>query len=68
MSSDAVHTDAIHTDAIHTDAIVIGAGLSGICALYKLRELGLDSLVLEAADDLGGTWYHNRYPGCRFDS
>ena len=61
-------SDAVHTDAIHTDAIVIGAGLSGICALYKLRELGLDSLVLEAADDLGGTWYHNRYPGCRFDS
>jgi cation diffusion facilitator CzcD-associated flavoprotein CzcO len=50
------------------DAIVIGAGLTGICQLYKLRELGLDTLVLEAAPDLGGTWYHNRYPGCRFDS
>jgi cation diffusion facilitator CzcD-associated flavoprotein CzcO len=52
----------------HHDAIIIGAGLTGIYQLYKLRELGMDVTVLEAADGLGGTWYHNRYPGCRFDS
>lgn len=50
------------------DVVIIGAGLTGIYQLYRARELGLDVTVLEAADGLGGTWYHNRYPGCRFDS
>ena len=50
------------------ETIIIGGGLTGIYQLYRLLELGMDSVVLEAADDLGGTWYHNRYPGCRFDS
>ncbi len=50
------------------DAVVIGAGVSGIYALYRLRELGLDVTVLEAGGGPGGTWYWNRYPGCRFDS
>ncbi|MDA3040982.1 MAG: NAD(P)/FAD-dependent oxidoreductase, partial [Actinomycetota bacterium] len=36
--------------------------------LYRAVEMGLNTTVLEAADGLGGTWYHNRYPGCRFDS
>ena len=48
--------------------VVIGAGVAGIYQLYRLLEVGADALVLEAADDLGGTWYRNRYPGCRFDS
>jgi cation diffusion facilitator CzcD-associated flavoprotein CzcO len=52
----------------HYEAVIIGAGLSGIYQLYRLLELGMEVTVLEAADDLGGTWYHNRYPGCRFDS
>ena len=50
------------------DAIVIGAGVSGLYALYKLRELGLSARVFEAGTDIGGTWYWNRYPGARFDS
>ena len=50
------------------ETIIIGGGLTGIYQLYRLLELGMDTVVLEAADDLGGTWYHNRYPGCRFDS
>ncbi len=50
------------------DAIVIGAGVSGLYALYRLRELGLSTRVLEAGSDVGGTWYWNRYPGARFDS
>ncbi|MGB6563858.1 MAG: NAD(P)/FAD-dependent oxidoreductase [Candidatus Binataceae bacterium] len=52
----------------HYDAIVIGAGVSGLYALYKLRELGLSARVFEAGTDIGGTWYWNRYPGARFDS
>ena len=50
------------------DAIVVGAGISGLYQLYRLRELGLRVLVLEAGTGVGGTWYWNRYPGARFDS
>ena len=52
----------------HYDAIVIGAGISGLYQLYRLRELGLSARVFEAGGDVGGTWYWNRYPGARFDS
>jgi cation diffusion facilitator CzcD-associated flavoprotein CzcO len=50
------------------DAIVIGAGISGMYQLHRLRELGLSVRVLEAGTGVGGTWYWNRYPGARFDS
>jgi cation diffusion facilitator CzcD-associated flavoprotein CzcO len=50
------------------DAIIIGAGMSGLYQLYRLREQGLRVRVFEAATDVGGTWYWNRYPGARFDS
>jgi cation diffusion facilitator CzcD-associated flavoprotein CzcO len=50
------------------EAIIVGAGVCGIYQLYRLVELGVDTTVLEAGGDLGGTWYWNRYPGCRFDS
>src|ERR1700709_26587 len=50
------------------DALIIGAGVSGLYQLYKLRELGLRVRVLEDGTNVGGTWYWNRYPGARFDS
>ena len=50
------------------DAIIIGAGVSGLYQLKKLRELGLKVRVFEAGTGVGGTWYWNRYPGARFDS
>ncbi len=50
------------------DAIVIGAGISGMFMLYRLRELGMTTRVFEAGTNIGGTWYWNRYPGARFDS
>jgi cation diffusion facilitator CzcD-associated flavoprotein CzcO len=50
------------------DALVVGAGVSGLYQLYRLRALGLSTLALEAGSDVGGTWYWNRYPGARFDS
>ena len=56
------------TPAGDYDAIVIGAGMSGLYQLYRLRELGMRVLVLEAGTGVGGTWYWNRYPGARFDS
>ena len=49
------------------DALVIGAGFSGLYALHRLRELGVRTLVLEAAENVGGTWLFNRYPGARCD-
>ena len=50
------------------DAMVIGAGISGLYQLYKLRELGLTVRVFERGTGVVGTWYWNRYPGARFDS
>jgi cation diffusion facilitator CzcD-associated flavoprotein CzcO len=50
------------------DAIVIGAGISGLYQLIRLRKLGLTVRVYETGSGVGGTWYWNRYPGARFDS
>ena len=50
------------------DAIVIGAGLTGMYQVYALREMGFSVKGYEAAADVGGTWYWNRYPGCRLDT
>ena len=53
----------------YLDALIIGAGFSGLYQLHFLRDkLTLNTLVLEEGDDLGGTWYWNRYPGARCDS
>jgi cyclohexanone monooxygenase len=49
------------------DAIIVGAGFAGIYMLYRLRQLGLRALVLEAAPEPGGVWWWNRYPGARCD-
>ncbi|MFZ2207924.1 MAG: NAD(P)/FAD-dependent oxidoreductase [Porticoccaceae bacterium] len=50
------------------DAVVIGAGVSGLYQIYRLREAGFSVLGIEAGSGVGGTWYWNRYPGARFDS
>jgi cation diffusion facilitator CzcD-associated flavoprotein CzcO len=56
-------------DPVETfDVVIIGAGISGMYQLLRLRELGLRTRVFEAGDGVGGTWYWNRYPGARFDS
>jgi cation diffusion facilitator CzcD-associated flavoprotein CzcO len=52
----------------HHEFVILGAGVAGIYQLHRLLQLDADVLVLEAHGDLGGTWYQNRYPGCRFDS
>ena len=49
------------------DVLVVGAGMAGLYLLYRLRRLGLSAVALEAAEDVGGTWYWNRYPGARCD-
>ena len=50
------------------DAIIIGAGVTGLYSLYRLRQLGFSVQVFEEGGGVGGTWFWNRYPGCRFDS
>lgn len=50
------------------DVIVVGAGFSGLGAGIKLREAGIDNfIILDAAEDLGGTWRDNTYPGIAVD-
>lgn len=52
----------------HLRIAIIGAGASGLMALIRLREAGFDDVtVLEKANDLGGTWRDNRYPGLTCD-
>jgi len=50
------------------EVAIVGSGFSGIGAAIKLREMGLhDFAILEKADDIGGTWRDNHYPGLVVD-
>lgn len=49
-------------------ALVVGAGVSGIAAGYRLRQAGVPFTIIDEAPDLGGTWWKNRYPGVRLDT
>ena len=49
------------------DVVIVGAGFAGIYQLLKLRRLGLSARIIEKADQIGGTWHWNRYPGARCD-
>lgn len=56
-------------DGLTLDVAIIGAGFAGLYSLYKMRnELGLDAESFDDAGGVGGTWYWNRYPGCRTDT
>jgi len=50
-----------------TDVIVVGAGFAGLYAVHRCASAALSVTALEAAPDVGGTWYWNRYPGARCD-
>jgi cation diffusion facilitator CzcD-associated flavoprotein CzcO len=65
------HPEPTHhpdTGRLDADVLIVGAGVTGIHQLYLAREAGFSVQVLEAGGGVGGTWYWNRYPGCRFDS
>ncbi len=69
MANSLQQTPAAGTGSVEQfDAVVIGAGISGLYQLYRLRQLGLSVQTYEDGSGVGGTWYWNRYPGCRFDS
>jgi cation diffusion facilitator CzcD-associated flavoprotein CzcO/acetyl esterase/lipase len=55
------------TDLSEFDVVVAGAGFAGLYLLKRLRDAGYSAIAIEAADDVGGTWYWNRYPGARCD-
>ena len=68
-SDDRLVTDSARTDrpTPDVDVVVVGAGIAGLYLAYRLSRAGYRLRVFEAGDDLGGTWYWNRYPGARVD-
>ena len=60
-------TVAVEKERETFDVVVVGAGAAGLYMLHKLRGLGMRAVVIEAGDNVGGTWYWNRYPGARCD-
>jgi 4-hydroxyacetophenone monooxygenase len=61
---------AVPEEAIRDDffVVIIGAGLSGLCMAMKLAAVGINFVILEKDDDIGGTWLENVYPGCGVDT
>jgi cation diffusion facilitator CzcD-associated flavoprotein CzcO len=61
-------TETQTTQRPQYEAAVIGAGPAGIAAAAKLRKAGIDDfVVVERADDVGGSWHENHYPGLGVD-
>jgi 4-hydroxyacetophenone monooxygenase len=60
---DAVPTE--RREGVHV--LVIGAGMSGVLAGVRLAHAGIPYTIIEKNPAVGGTWYENRYPGCRVD-
>ena len=55
------------TEPVHTRALIIGTGFSGMGMGIALKKQGVDFLILEKADEVGGTWRDNTYPGAACD-
>lgn len=56
------------TRRVDTNVVIIGTGFAGLAMAVRLRQAGRDDFVmLEKADEVGGTWRENRYPGCACD-
>ncbi|MFT5531479.1 MAG: cation diffusion facilitator CzcD-associated flavoprotein CzcO/acetyl esterase/lipase [Candidatus Poriferisodalaceae bacterium] len=64
----AIGSDTNATDSgTDVDVVVVGAGMAGLYLLHRLRKAGFSAQAFETGDDVGGTWYWNRYPGARCD-
>ena len=62
-------TEVAGLDGLSLDVAVIGSGFAGLYALKKMRDgLGLNAQGFDDAGGVGGTWFWNRYPGCRVDT
>ena len=54
--------------ARHVDVAIVGSGFAGLAAAYRLKQAGIEDFeILERAEDVGGTWWANTYPGCQCD-
>ncbi|MDT0575890.1 NAD(P)/FAD-dependent oxidoreductase [Croceicoccus sp. F390] len=60
-------TDALKAAAKEFPVIIIGAGLGGVLAAIRLDEMGIPYTIIEKNPGIGGTWFENKYPGCRVD-
>ncbi len=60
-------TKSATSRARRVDVVVVGAGFAGMYAVYRFREMGKSVVGVDAAGNVGGVWYWNRYPGARCD-
>src|SRR4051794_10229999 len=60
-------SEATHGATQTVDVAVVGAGFAGLYLVHRLRKAGFSVVAMDEADDVGGTWYWNRYPGARCD-
>lgn len=67
IAEQAGATPAQHENPVRTRAVVIGSGFSGLGMGIALQKQGVDFVILEKADEIGGTWRDNTYPGCACD-
>lgn len=73
MTDVVTHTETAPVPAakaskpVHTRAVIIGTGFSGLGMAIALQKQGVGFVILEKADDIGGTWRDNSYPGCACD-
>jgi len=58
---------ALQERAAAFPVVVIGGGLGGVLAGIRIKEAGIPFTIIEKNPGIGGTWYENRYPGCRVD-
>jgi cation diffusion facilitator CzcD-associated flavoprotein CzcO len=70
-SNEAIGSAGVHSTRVErkreVDVLISGGGFAGLCMAIRLRQMGLSFLVLERADEIGGTWSANTYPGCSCD-
>ncbi|MCH9673447.1 MAG: NAD(P)/FAD-dependent oxidoreductase [Gammaproteobacteria bacterium] len=67
MATNATRTEIQAAPGADVDVLVVGGGLAGLYTIYRMRQLGLTARAFEAGSGVGGTWFWNRYPGCRCD-
>ena len=58
----------VERDPQEVEVLILGGGLCGVAAAIELRRAGInDVVIVERSGSVGGTWHHNRYPGCAVD-
>jgi cation diffusion facilitator CzcD-associated flavoprotein CzcO len=68
MSTSSPSNKDAQAHEVDYDAVIVGAGFGGLGMLHQLKDAGFSAHVFETGDNVGGTWYWNRYPGICCDS